>query len=148
MADPAFRQVILALAGVLELIPGMTTTIDRGEDQPFLKSEAPAANIRMMGISFSYRSHSELIHDMTVAIDLFARQRKPLSANAAQAELMADTMATLWSNRTLGGLIEDMIPQAYDGDEQNRAEGGVTTLTYLLRFLTPVSDVTTISNLP
>lgn len=145
--EPAIRKVLVALEQTLQTVATLSTVgieIDRAEDEPFGNAELPAVNILHTGTDFSLRSHAETLHRASINLDMIVDSKAGASNSAQLDELEATIIATLWANRTLAGLVEDIAPQSSEGNEQVRADEGARLLTLEILFLTPIGDHRTI----
>lgn len=141
MTQAAVRTVIQALRDRLEIIPSMAGSVylDRSQEEPFGNAELPALNIKLLSIDFDAFDHAHDMHSADVDIDIIADSRN-VSISDDQADLAASVVATLWADRTLGGMLQFLRPVTLAGDAENGAEVGIAALKYRLVYLTPVGN--------
>lgn len=144
MSGTAIRKVLEAVAETLATVPGFTVEIDRPTDKPFGRVQAPAVNIRFIGENFDLFDHATMLHEMEVDLDLYAVPTASESISLAQAEMQAAAVAVLWADRFLGGRVQDVTPQSFEGESATVAEAGVAPLKLKVLYLTPIGDFRTI----
>ena len=140
----AIRKVLEALSERLAAIPGWTVAIDRPADRPFTRNEGRAVNIRFISVDFSLFDGGTMLHRLEVDLDLYARPTALENLSTVQADMQAEAVAALWEDRFLGGRVQDIVPQSFEGDTTNLAEAGIAPLKIQILFLTPVGDFRTI----
>lgn len=144
--EPAIQKIADGLKAALT---GTATTVevDRPEDDAYGKGEIGALgalNIRHTTTVFEPFDHATTLHRAAFDIGMIV-EVKPGPSNAARLrEMEADLVAALWADRTLGGLAQDVQPQASGGDDDVRTDEGERSLSVEVLFLTPVGDHRTI----
>lgn len=140
---PALDKVLAALAAVFAAEPG-TTDIDRPEDDGYGKGEIPARNIIDRGETFTEHSQNETLHVAAVDIDHIVAVEASATNGAQLREMEARTVELLWADRTLGGLVQEIIWTGNGGAIDVHANQGARTLSIQILFLTPVGDHRTV----
>lgn len=144
--EPAIRKIMAALKATLEAADPIIASvfIDRSEVEPFGNAEIPAINILHGGTEFQTFDHASTLHRATVNLDMIVENNDPAGMPAMIDEIEARIVETLWADRTLGGLAQDVTPQSSEGNEQVHADEGARLLAIEILFLTPVGDHRTV----
>lgn len=143
--EPALDKVLMALKTALAAIPsGALVEIDRADDNPFGNAELPARNVLHRRTGFEQITHGETLHRVQIDINHIVAVEAASTNGAALREMEAETVETLWADRTLGGLAQDIEFESSGGGEDTFADEGARPLSITVLFLTPVGDHRTI----
>lgn len=140
---PALDKVLSALKATFDAAPALSgdaAAVDRAKDAAWGKGELPARNILERQTVFSAFDHSSTLHRAEVDIDHIAPAVEGLTNAAALRLMEANTVAALWADRTLGGLVQDIQLDGSGTPEDLLIEEGARTLSIVILFLTPVGD--------
>lgn len=146
MADApstAIRKVLKALAALPNATCGANIFIDRSDDEPLDASERPGMVLRVPHIAFSLREGMTL-NTATVQADFQSGNTAGETIDAVNQQAIADFIAAIGADRTLGGMLQTIEEADASGSEQSGADVGCAILTLEALFFTPRGDLRTI----
>lgn len=147
MADPALTQIILALQARLTVAGGPNIFVNRDDSEPIQPSERPAKVIRAVDVSLDERmetGESAQVHAATIDIDHYADADMLDNISFQHNADIAETVALLHQDWTLGNLAYEMIPMSVTANADAVPESGVAILTLDVKFQTAFGDWTRI----
>lgn len=146
MADPAIRQVVLALESVLSAaLPSVTVLIDKTDGEPVTVEQMPAINIRPIECVFEteYGANS-FEHIWSLAFDLYSGSSAMDSIDQRQAEMVSAMVAAIKADAVLPTLSHWFEPDSWSAAEDSVPDVGCATFNWILKFFTPADDWNTI----
>ena len=142
MPVPALDKVLTALKTAINSAASLVE-IDRTEDDAYGKGDLGtngAVNILHLRTDFEMRAHAEHLHKARIDLDMVVAVEASASNGARLRDMEARLVAALWADRTLGGVVEDVMLLSSGGDEDVRADTGARPLSIEIHFLTPLGD--------
>ncbi len=145
MTTPALRQVLAALAAQLAGIPGTTIYSDRTGLEPFDKDETPAISIRCSDVQFDTPMGLHTTqHKATIDIDIVERSAAASTIPARLQQRVAQVIAAVHADRTLGGRIQSIEEHQASADGNDTPDVGAIVLMFEATFDTPRGDFNTL----
>lgn len=147
MADPAIRIVQERVCQTLELaMADYTVFVDRPEDKAYAASELPAINIRIPAVQIEDAGDGiwQTLHRATFHFDCVTATGGGETIDLANQRAIADVMAALHADRSLGGRLQDIIERNISGSEMDGADTGCAIFECEIWFFTPRGDFYTL----
>lgn len=143
---PAIRKVQAAIkAQIFAAYPALNVIIDRTDDEPLDENEWPAAIIKMMVDEMSHGpEQGQCSHRVIVHIECQSGNTATNSIDAVNQMTIAQIVAAIHADRTLGGRVEDIEESTSDASENAGADAGAAVLLFETRYYTPRGDLFTI----
>lgn len=146
MADPAIRIVQNRLKAACIAIGGYNVFVDRPDSDPFDEADYPAINIRAVAVQFDAAPDflSQTMHRAKFQFDCISGREVGEAIDLINQRAVADIIAALHNDRTLGGRLQDLNEIAVSGSELDGADVGTAVLEVETLFFTPRGDFYTI----
>lgn len=146
MADPAIRKVQNAIKTMAESISGITVFVDRDDDDPVPQSQRPAVEIRIVSVQFEFAPDGQWqdLHRALIRFDCMSGQSVGETIDYTNQKTVANIMAKIAADRTLGGMLQSFEAQAVSGSEADGADVGCAIFETEAVFFTPRGDFFTI----
>lgn len=137
------EQILEAIVTALEGTVEVGSRIYRSRQEAFARNEAPCLLIEP-GTDVAREEPVSICKiDWRLPVSITVHTRGPIPEQLA-APIIADLHSKLMADRSLGGVAFDVWPgQVEHQREQADATAGWTTCTYIVRYRTSVSDLTT-----
>lgn len=150
MADPtptpSFRKVQNALVQLWEDIDGLNLFVDRADSEPLDESERPGAVIRIVNVVLGPGPDGlwMTMHRATIQVDCQSGNAAGETIDYRNQVTIAEMVARLHADRSLGGLLQSLEEQAMSGSEADGADVGTAIFELEAVWFTPRGDFYTI----
>jgi hypothetical protein len=146
MPDPAIRIVQNRIRNECESIGGYNVFVDRPDAEPFDEADYPAINIRAVTVQFDAAPDGQwqTMHRAKFQLDCISGREVGEAIDLINQRAVADIIAALHADRTLGGRLQDLNEIAVSGSELDGADIGSALLEIEALFFTPRGDFYTI----
>lgn len=144
MPETAGRKVLAVLAALPVPTIGAPAEIGRDtDDEPFQQSELPAWVLRILEVSF------EPFQDMTLATatiqaDFICKATSAGVIDLVNQNAIAEFVAAIHADRTLGGRLQSLEEATATGSEQNGPNTGAAILQLQAVWFSPRGNLYTI----
>jgi hypothetical protein len=148
--EPALEKVITALHATIDAaLPNATVDIERPASQAYSSGEIADGAINIIHTKTVFEApwdgdQATTLHQVSFDIDMIVDPTVVSTITQRLRVMEADIIAALYADRTLGGLVLDIIPQSSGGVAAQYSGGGARPLFILILFLTPLGDHKTV----
>lgn len=141
----AIRKVLVALSELPNATCGDNIFIDRSDSEPLDrdKGELPGMILRVPHVAYSFREGMTL-HTATIQVDFQSGNTAGETIDGTNQIAIAQFIAAIGADRTLGGMLQTIEEQDASGSEQSGADVGCAILTLQALFFTHRGDFFTI----
>jgi hypothetical protein len=133
------EQILAFIASALEDTEGVSGRVYRSRVEAFSRNEAPALIIEPGPDPAEVYANCKLDWRLTLLIVIYTRGQIP---DQLADPILLDAHSKLMADRTLGGLVMDIVPTITD---PQRDKADLTSLwqvnTYQVRYRTAVNDL-------
>lgn len=143
---PAVRKIQDRLKELFEAArPDMFWFIDRSDADPIPEAQRPAGMIRLLDVSFSMHTEmNQTIHRATCHVEFVSDGGCGETIDLVNQRGIADIVAVIGNDRTLGGMVHEIEENAASGAEADGADVGSALLELDVVWFTPRGDFYTI----
>lgn len=146
MPEPSTRKVQEALRVLIDTIPGLTVIVDRDDSEPVTASERPAVLIRMPSVQIEPAPDGNWNYLLRALVhfECLSNNRVGETIDAINQQTIADIVAAIGTDPTLGGRLQILEPSAISGSEQDGADVGAAIFEMEAGWFCPRHDLSTI----
>lgn len=146
MPETAIRKVQTYLRTMIQTArPDLFGFIDRSDDEPLAVEETPGYVIRVTDLRFSpFEQLGQTRVDFVLQIDCQSGNTAGETIDAINQRTIADIVAAVHADRTMGGRLQDFEETAASGSELQGADVGCAILEYAGILFCPRGDLYTI----
>jgi len=143
---PALRKIQTAFMELVASVrPDLRGFADRSDAEPLTDSERPGYIIRIPRFTFDIAPENNQTYcRATISLDLQSGGEAGETIDEVNQRSIADIIAALGNDRTLGGRLQEMQESAASGSELDGADVGTAILDIDISFFTPRGDFYTI----
>jgi hypothetical protein len=126
-------------------LPSLFVIADRTDDEPLSEGEWPAAIVKVLTVQMSHGpEQGQTMHDALIHIECQSGNTATNGIDATNQTTIADIIAAIHADRSLGGRVEDCEEDQSDASENAGVDVGAAVLLVRTRFYTPRGDLFTI----
>lgn len=143
MAEAALRIVQNRMvAQIAAAFPALSLFVDRPDDRPLDVSELPAVVCRCTNVELGNGPDAlhQMMHMAVFQFDCHSGGASGQTIDQIAQGMVADIVAALHEDRTLGGRIQGIEETGISGMAEDGADTGIAILEVTLFFFTPRGD--------
>lgn len=141
----AFASIVSAMVTQLQAAPAVSAQVHRARLRPMAKEWPDAIVVRPLQTELMPADGQNVVGIWTtsVAVECYARALASVSPDVAVDSILQAVITRLLANRSLGGLVGDVIPSAitYDFDVDGETTA-CATITFSIRHATAANSIT------